>query len=291
VPKETDKVVTSKTRRRREFAAARIARQAERRAAARRRRRLTAGIAAGVVVVLGGTIAGVLLLTGTNNDTATLAQSASPSPSATPSAAPTSTAAPASTKVGPCTYTSDGRDPSRPVALPAAAGSVDRSPATMAINTGKGTITAALDAQKAPCTVHALLTMAQAKYFDNTPCHRETAANIFVLQCGDPTATSQGGPGFTYANENTDGATYTRGVIAMANGGADTNGSQFFLIYKDPNSEGVRALGNKYTIVGRITGGLDVLDALTSPGIEGGSPDGAPVSKAQITTLTVTQAA
>ncbi len=288
-------VVTSKTRRRRELAAARITRQTERRAAERRRRqRLIAVIAAGVVVVLTGTVTGVLLFAG-NDDKATVSASASatPSASAVPSGSPSSaaSAAPASTKVGPCTYTSDGRNPSRPVSLPTAAGTVDQSPATMVITTNKGTIKAALDAAKAPCTVHALLTMANAKYFDGTPCHRETAENIFVLQCGDPTGTGQGGPGFAYANENTNGATYTHGVIAMANAGANTNGSQFFLIYKDPNAAGVQALGSNYTIVGKITDGLSILDTLTSPGIEGGSTDGAPVSKAQITSVTLTQTA
>ncbi len=284
-------MVTSKTRRRREIAAARIARQAERRAAARRqRRRLIAIIAASVAVVLVCSLAGVLLLTG-NDDKTTVAASPSAAPSASAAGSPSAgaSAAPVSTKVGPCTYTADGQDPSRPVSLPAAAGSVDQSPATMVIATSKGTIKAALNAAKAPCTVHALLTMANAKYFDGTPCHRETATNIFVLQCGDPTGTGQGGPGFAYANENTDGAAYTRGVIAMANAGADTNGSQFFLIYKNPNDAGVQALGNKYTIVGKITEGLDVLDALTSPGVEGGGGDGTPVSKAQITSMSIAQ--
>ncbi|WP_131747106.1 peptidylprolyl isomerase [Frankia sp. Cppng1_Ct_nod] len=285
-------MVTSKTRRQRELAAARAMRQAERRAAAlRRRRRITVAVSAGVVVALGGGIAGALLLSGSDS-TATVSASpaASAAPAASASASPSAVPA-ASTKVGPCTYTSDGQQPSKPVSLPAAADTVDRSPATMVITTNKGTIKATLDAAKAPCTVHALLTMANAKFFDSTPCHRETTQNIFVLQCGDPTSSGSGGPGFAYANENTDGAKYTRGVIAMANAGANTNGSQFFINYKDPAADGVQALATNYTVVGKITEGLGVLDAITSPGVDGGGSDGVPVTKPQITSLTVTQTA
>ncbi|AEH09903.1 peptidylprolyl isomerase [Candidatus Protofrankia datiscae] len=277
-------MVTSKTRRQRDLAAARAARQAARRAASRRRqRRVTAAVCVGALILLTGGITAALLVTG-DDDTASL------SPSATSPATEPSAAAPAvTTQVGPCTYTSDGQKPSRPLSLPAAADTVDRSPATMTINTNKGTIRAALDAEKAPCTVHALLTMANAKYFDNTTCHRETTQNIFVLQCGDPDGTGMGGPGFAYANENTDGARYTRGVIAMANAGPGTNGSQFFINYQDPNEDGVQALATNYTVVGKVTEGLSVLAALTTPGVEGGAPDGAPASKPQTLTLTITQ--
>ncbi|WP_131767187.1 peptidylprolyl isomerase [Candidatus Protofrankia californiensis] len=276
-------MVTSRTRRQRDLAAARAARQSERRAAARRRqRRVTAVVCAGALILLAGGATAALLVSGDDDATLAASPSASGSPPVTPAA---------STQVGPCTYTADGREPSRPVSLPAAADTVDRSPTTMVITTNKGTIKAALDAAKAPCTVHALLTMANAKYFDNTSCHRETTQNIFVLQCGDPEGSSRGGPGFAYANENTDGARYTRGVVAMANSGPGTNGSQFFINYRDPNEDGAQALATNYTVVGTVTEGLNVLDALTSPGVEGGAPDGAPVTKPQITSLTIAQGA
>ncbi|WP_307875332.1 peptidylprolyl isomerase [Frankia nepalensis] len=180
----------------------------------------------------------------------------------------------ATSKVGDCVYTKDGSGaaPARDVAMPPSAPTVNTRPATMTINTSLGTMVATLDAAKAPCTVRAFLQLAQAKYFDDTPCHRETAgaeAGIFVLQCGDPTGTGSGGPGFTYKNENTEGVNYNRGVLAMANAGADTNGSQFFINYADPTADGASVLAGNYTVFGQITQGLDILDKITSPGVEG----------------------
>ncbi|MBL7502744.1 peptidylprolyl isomerase, partial [Frankia nepalensis] len=157
----------SKTRRRRELEIARAQRQAERRRAAqRRRRRITALVSVLVVLALGGTITGIVLAT-SGDDTSTV------------SAEPTASASPAgvTTKVGDCVYTKDdsGAAPARDVAMPPSAPTVNTKPATMTINTSLGTMVATLDAAKAPCTVHAFLQLAQAKYFDDTPCHRETA--------------------------------------------------------------------------------------------------------------------
>ncbi|WP_083418205.1 peptidylprolyl isomerase [Pseudofrankia sp. BMG5.36] len=212
---------------------------------------------------------------------------ASVTPEATQSVKP-----PATSKVGDCVYTEDGNTPARNVTLPPAGPSVDTNPAKMLITTNLGTMTATLDAAKAPCTVHALSYLAEKKYFDGTTCHRETSgpdAGIFVLQCGDPTGTGGGSPGFQYKNENTTGVNYNRGVLAMANAGPDTNGSQFFINYADPSEEGAQALAGGYTVVGQITEGLDILDKITSPGAEGETGDGAPVTKPQILSLTVTQ--
>ncbi|MDT3445310.1 MULTISPECIES: peptidylprolyl isomerase [unclassified Pseudofrankia] len=273
----------SKTRRRRELEMARAQRAAERRQAARRRRqRIITIVAAALVVVLGGTITAVVLATTGDGGTAT----ATASPSASANAA--------TTKVGDCVYTKDasGQAPAKDVSMPAAAPAVSTKPATMTINTNLGTMVATLDPAKAPCTVHAMYALAQQKYFDDTPCHRETfgpEAGIYVLQCGDPTGTGSGSPGFTYKNENTAGVNYNRGVLAMANAGADTNGSQFFINYADPSEEGAQALAGGYTVFGQITQGLDILDKITSPGVEEGGSDGAPVTKPQITSITVDQ--
>jgi peptidyl-prolyl cis-trans isomerase B (cyclophilin B) len=262
---------------------ARAQRAAERRHAARRRRqRVITIVAAALVVVLGGTITAVVLAT-TGGD-------GSPTASPTPSAS----AAGATTKVGDCVYTKDtsGQAPAKEVSMPAAAPAVSTKPATMTINTNLGTMVATLDPAKAPCTVHALYALAQQKYFDDTPCHRETfgpEAGIYVLQCGDPTGTGSGSPGFTYKNENTAGVNYNRGVLAMANAGADTNGSQFFINYADPSEEGAQALAGGYTVFGQITQGLDILDKITSPGVDEGGSDGAPVTKPQITSITIDQ--
>jgi cyclophilin family peptidyl-prolyl cis-trans isomerase len=205
----------------------------------------------------------------------------------TPSTKPLET-----TKVGDCVYTADGQQPARPVKLPPSGPKVDTKPATMTINTNYGAMVVALDAAKAPCTVHAIEYLAQQKFFDNTTCHRETSgpdATIYVLQCGDPTGQGDGTPGFSYKNENTNGVNYNRGVLAMANGGPDTNGSQFFINYADPSEEGAQALAGGYTVFGQITQGLDVLDRITGPGAVGEGGDGAPASKPEITSITVTQ--
>jgi peptidyl-prolyl cis-trans isomerase B (cyclophilin B) len=275
-------VGNSKTRRRRELELAKAARRAERQRAARARRaRIMTVVTIAVLVAIAGGGAALLLATGDDGSTAAA------------SASPTASAAPAATsKVGNCTYTANGEKPARPVSLPPAAPSVDRSPATMTITTNQGTMTVALDAAKAPCTVHALRRLAEAKFYDNTSCHRQTGegSGIFVLQCGDPLGNSQGGPGYGYANENTANVTYDRGVIAMAHSQQpDSNGSQFFINYKDPTADGAAKLKGGYTVVGKITAGLDVLDKITSPGVVGGGPDGAPASKPQITSITITQ--
>ncbi|WP_007508365.1 MULTISPECIES: peptidylprolyl isomerase [Pseudofrankia] len=237
-----------------------------------------------------------------HNAVETAEQSQSPSAGAPAGTVPTGSAPTGSTdnastsSVGDCVYTREtsasGSQISRGGALPPSAATVSTKPATMTISTNYGVMVFALDPEKAPCTVHALLFLAQQKYFDDTTCHRETHgpdAGIYVLQCGDPTATGTGSPGFTYKNENTTGVTYGRGVIAMANAGAGTNGSQFFINYADPSQAGAQALAGGYTVFGQITQGLDVLDRITQPGVEGGAADGAPASKPQILTITITQ--
>ncbi|MCK9898173.1 peptidylprolyl isomerase [Frankia sp. AgB32] len=277
---------SSKERRQRELAEARAARQSQRRVQARRRRQQRLGIvAAFVVVVVAASSIAAILLTSKDHDDPTTAAAADPSASAAPAAA--------TSKVGSCVYTANGEEASRGATLPKAAATVDRSPATMVINTSAGTMTASLDASRAPCTVHALRTLADAKYYDDTTCHRQTGgaqAGISVLQCGDPTGTGSGSPGYGYANENTESVTYDRGVLAMAHSSApNSNGSQFFINYANPTQQGAAALAGGYTVFGKITKGLDVLDKLTRPGVEGGGSDGAPASKAKILSVTITQ--
>jgi peptidyl-prolyl cis-trans isomerase B (cyclophilin B) len=278
-------VSNSKTRRRRELEMERARRQADRRLAARQRRKRVLAITAGVVavVIAGSVVAVVLTVTGGGSST-----------SASPTASASATAAAGTTKVGSCVYTKDTTgNVVKGATIPPSAATVSTEPATMTINTSYGTMVATLDPQKAPCTVHALYQLAQSKYFDKTTCHRETygpEAGIYVLQCGDPTASGSGTPGFKYKNENTTGVNYNRGVLAMANSGADTNGSQFFINYANPTEEGAQALTGNYTVFGQITQGLDVLDKITSPGVVEGGSDGAPVTKPQITSITVTQA-
>ena len=138
-------------------------------------------------------------------------------------------------------------------------------PATLTLTTNCGVIKATLLTKLAPQTTTNITTLASAKYFNGTICHRLTTAGLYVLQCGDPTAQGGGSPGgwVGYKEENLPKAgpkNYPAGTLAMANGGPGTNGSQFFLVYADTE------LGPDYTIFGRITQGLDILKKIADVG-------------------------
>ena len=173
--------------------------------------------------------------------------------------------------------------------------SVDKKLATtMTITTNCGVIAIEMN-PAAPQTVTNIATLARAKYFDGSFCHRLTTEGIFVLQCGDPSAQGNGSPGTWkgYKDENLPkgtGITYPAGTVAMANSGPNTNGSQFFLVYKDT------ALPAKYTIWGKITSGLPLLLEIEKVGAYKidptsnkafYSPDGYPVQPVEIKTVTV----
>ncbi len=114
------------------------------------------------------------------------------------------------------------------------------------LQTSAGDIALALDADRTPCTVGSFVSLAEQGYFDGTACHRLTVEGIYVLQCGDPSSTGRGGPGYRYADELDGSETYPAGTVAMANAGPDTNGSQFFLVYEDTQ------LPAAYTVFGRM---------------------------------------
>ena len=150
--------------------------------------------------------------------------------------------------------------------------------------TNCGDIEFEADAAKAPATVTSMGFLANAQYFDGTLCHRLTTSGIFVLQCGDPTATGAGGPGFTFSDENLptqSGVNYPKGTVAMANSGPNTNGSQFFLVYADTT------LGPNYTIWGTITKGMDILEKIAANGTSDGGPDGSPKFPIEIRTARI----
>ena len=145
----------------------------------------------------------------------------------------------------------------------------------LVLNTNCGRISIALN-DKAPKTGNVMTHLAKDGYFDMTACHRLTTSGFYVLQCGDPTGTGTGSPGFKFADENLPKANsgssfnYNRGTIAMANGGPGTNGSQFFIVYnKSP-------LPPNYSIWGHVTAGLDVVDRIAAAGVQGGGTDGKP---------------
>ena len=147
---------------------------------------------------------------------------------------------------------------------------------TFTFTTNCGDVVVEADGKSAPITVTALSALAAGGFFDKTLCHRLTTENIFVLQCGDPTATGLGGPNFTYRDENLPTAeenNYPAGVVAMANSGQNTNGSQFFIVYEDTS------LPPSYTIWGKVTKGLEIIQMVAKSGVLDGKKDGSPKQK------------
>ena len=189
--------------------------------------------------------------------------------------------------------------PAAPLAAIEGFGDVDRSGvARLRIRPGslgpdRGRIGLQLANNESPCTVSSFVTLAQGAYFDNTECHRlTTSESLGVLQCGDPKGDGTGGPGYQFANEYPtdqyqpndpklrEPVLYPRGTLAMANAGPGTNGSQFFMVYKDSE------LPPQYTVFGTIQAdGLAVLDKIAKAGVNGGGEDGAPASEVIITSI------
>ena len=259
------------TKQRRETARRRLERQIQRRqeaAAARKRRNLVMAAGLGVVVVVAAVVLVVTQVGGNDSPTA-----AAPTPSASPSA---STAA----AKGDCTYTKGGTA-IKNVGQPANGKVTTSGTVTVDVTTTQGNMTFALDRAKAPCTVNSFTYLAGKKYFDNTPCHRlTTAANFGVLQCGDPGGSGSGGPGYAFGDELDKNGKYTKGVLAMANSGPNTNGSQFFIVYKNTQ------LAPNYTIFGTVTKGLDVVEKVAKGGTASGD-DGKPKTAISLKTVTV----
>ncbi|GMA85175.1 hypothetical protein GCM10025868_04250 [Angustibacter aerolatus] len=131
------------------------------------------------------------------------------------------------------------------------------------------------------------LFLARDGYYDKTPCHRLTlSAPLQVLQCGDPTGKGTGGPGYGYGIENApaDGK-YPAGTLAMARGNdPNTNGSQFFVTWGDST---LPTDGGGYSIFGRVTKGLDVVQGVADKGTSDGQPDGSPKEAIDIESIAV----
>jgi cyclophilin family peptidyl-prolyl cis-trans isomerase len=123
------------------------------------------------------------------------------------------------------------------------------------VETNKGNFTVELLPAEAPLAVNNFVCLARAGFYDNTPIHRIVAG--FVIQGGDPTGTGRGGPGYKF-NDEPINLEYEKGTLAMANAGPNTNGSQFFVVLDDLRGK----LGKNYTIFGKVTDGLDVVDTL-----------------------------
>jgi len=149
---------------------------------------------------------------------------------------------------------------------------------TATLTTNIGVMTLALDPAAAPLTVNNFVFLADYHYYDNTTCHRIIPG--FVMQCGDPTASGTGGPGYEFPDELPQPGQYQIGSLAMANAGPDTNGSQFFII---TGADGA-SLQPDYSLFGQVTAGLDVLTAIDALGSESGDP----ISPVDIQSITIT---
>lgn len=221
----------------------------------------------------------VLVLAGCGNEgdgsSDTAQESTSESPSSDSSAA--------SGKTATCDYPSDGQEPAREVDAPDAEAPAEGTVAAT-ITTNFGDIGLTLDAADAPCTVNSFVSLAEQGFYDDTTCPRIGDQEGFgILQCGDPTGTSAGGPGYSFDDELSGDETYPAGTLAMANAGANTNGSQFFLVFRDSQ------FPPSYTTFGTIDeAGLKVIDAIAKEGNDASNPAGGGQPNKEVTIEKVT---
>ncbi|MGI5190819.1 protein kinase domain-containing protein [Promicromonospora sp. CA-289599] len=218
----------------------------------RRGRGFWAAVAGGVVVVAAGAVLAAVLLNGRGDEPVDVVAAAADCPSA-------------STEER-ATYS-----------LPDASAAQGRT-WEVVLDTCLGEIGLELDGATAPHAVASFLTLADGGYFDGTGCHRLYTGEVSGLQCGDPTFTGTGGPGYRFGpleNAPEDGV-YPAGTLAMARstGDADSMGSQFYLVFADSHVPPDSAGG--YTVFGRVTSGLDVLRAVGAEGVQGAAADGPP---------------
>ena len=180
-----------------------------------------------------------------------------------------------------CEYPADG-SPARPVDAPPTENVPATGEVAVTLHLTAGDVNITMDREKAPCTVNSFVSLTEQGYFDDTVCHRLTDTGIFVLQCGDPTATGTGGPGYTISDEVTDDLTYPTGTVAMAKRQPpNTGGSQFFLVWADTD------LPPEYTVFGQMDqAGIDVVGGIAAQGVDG--TDGqSPNAEAKITNVTL----
>jgi peptidyl-prolyl cis-trans isomerase B (cyclophilin B) len=265
--------VAGKNERQRRQAREKYRRQQEQRLARQRqvRRRWAIGTLAVLVAAGVGTLLLVFLPGGGHKKAAAL-------PSKKPSASPTATATAVAEPAHHCDYTSAtsaAKKETLPPATPDFAASYQAT-----INTNLGKISFNLLNSKATCTVNSFVHLAEAGYFNNTQCHRVVNSGIYVLQCGDAYATADaklscsttskigtGGPGYDFASENLTGAKYPAGTVAMANSGtANSNGSQFFIVFKDSTSVLNGTSGPAYTPFATVSSGLGIVQNVAKDG-------------------------
>ncbi|EID15787.1 peptidyl-prolyl cis-trans isomerase, cyclophilin type [Mycobacterium xenopi RIVM700367] len=282
---------------RRAAAKRKLERRLERRVQQARRRRalmIVSGSVAAVVVI--AAVVATLVLTNREHQhkTASAKTGTAASTSAHPAAPgvpPLPPFRPSADLGANCQYPPSPDPASKPV-QPPRSGKVPTDPAQVSVSmvTNRGNIGLLLANDRSPCTVNSFASLAGQKFFDDTRCHRlTTSPTLGVLQCGDPKGDGTGGPGYQFANEYPtdqykpddpavhEPVVYPRGTLAMANSGPNTNGSQFFLVYKDSQ------LPPEYTVFGTIQqDGLATLDKIANAGVAGGKDDGEPAEDVTI---------
>jgi cyclophilin family peptidyl-prolyl cis-trans isomerase len=253
--------------------------RAERDAAVKRRKQKSGLIRGGIVALVIIAVFGVIFLTGHKSKKA-----ATPT---TKSAATSSTSATTSTTVALPAGCVGTKPPTAKPGTYKAAPALAINPAktyTATMTTSCGTITMVLDPKEAPKTVNSFVFLARHHFYDGLIFHR--IAKDFVVQGGDPTGTGTGGPGYSLPTEPPKNG-YTGGSVAMANAGAGTTGSQFFLTWTDAGAKNLGGPPYLYSILGHITKGLDVVKTMGS--LAPASGDGAPTHPLYIFKVSISE--
>lgn len=196
------------------------------------------------------------------------------------------------TRASMCSYPPAG-EPAKPVDPPSETDVVNNGETKVTLHLAAGDVEVTMDRSAAPCTVNSFVSLAQQGWFDDTRCHRLVDHGIFVLQCGDPSATGTGGPGYTIPDElsprttsleklNDQAVNYPSGTVAMANTGSpDTGGSQFFIVWDDT------PLPPSYAVFGTIDeAGLEVVRGIAAQGVDAADRT-TPIADARITSVTM----
>jgi peptidyl-prolyl cis-trans isomerase B (cyclophilin B) len=290
--------LAGKNDRERKRARERYERQRQERLQRRHKVRQRTGIGLAVLLIAGLVAGLTVAFAGGSGKAAAGKPTAKASASASASPSPSTSAAAVTEPAHHCTYTKAGTA-AKTVGLPASSPDYTASYAAT-INTNLGKININLLNSKATCTVNSFVHLASADFWNDSQCHRVVSTGgLYVLQCGDPYAKASakltcaqsagapgtGGPGYVFTSENLTGAKYTTGTVAMANTGtSDSNGSQFFFVYKNSS------LPAQYTPFGTITSGLDILQKVAKAGTTcnySGAGDGAPKEKVVIDSVTI----
>jgi peptidyl-prolyl cis-trans isomerase B (cyclophilin B) len=275
---------------RREAARRHLERQLERRVQREQSRKRFALISSvvGTLVVIGVVVGLIVGLGGNGSGTK---QPAAAGPTPTPSDTNVLTT-PDGAKYGDCTFTKSGKA-ARPVTMPKDGKVPTTGTVRVRVATNRGDLTFALNRKAAPCTVYSFVSLVKQGFYDKTPCHRLVTSGIFVLQCGDPTGTGTGGPGYTIPDEALGNESYPAGTIAMARtSAANSGGSQFFIVYKDSPALKQNLGTQQYTVFGKVTSGLSVVDKVAAAGSDNsnGPGDGKPKLSTEITSMTAAKA-